>query len=51
MLKKKPKSVPEIHNRESFRRFFSGFPRARFLMLLQKADAMKRLDLVDDLLV
>ena len=50
MLRKKPKLVPEIHNRESFRRFFSGFPKARFLMLLQKADAMKRLELVEDVL-
>jgi hypothetical protein len=51
MLRRKPKSVPEIHNRESFRRFFTGFPRTRFLTLLQKADAMKRLELVEDLLL
>jgi len=50
MLRKKPKLVPEIHNRESFRKFFSGFPKARFLMLLKKADAMKRLELVEDVL-
>jgi hypothetical protein len=35
MLRRKPKHVPELQSRDSFRRFFVGMPRWRMLRLLR----------------
>jgi hypothetical protein len=37
LLRQRPKDVPQLHSRESFRRYFLGFPKARMLDLLRRA--------------
>lgn len=37
LLRRRPKDVPQLHSRESFRRFFAGMPRSRMLHLLRRA--------------
>ena len=37
LLRRRPKDVPQLHSRESFRRFFAGMPRSRMLDLLRRA--------------
>lgn len=37
MLKQKPKSVPQLHSRDSFRRFFGGITKDRMTRLLRSA--------------
>merc|ERR1711865_59275 len=61
LLRQKPKNVPELRTRESFRRFFAGMERSRLQNLLETSydklapedrtkKVLKRLKLVEDIL-
>jgi hypothetical protein len=39
LLRQKPKNVPQLHSRDSFRRFLRGIPRSRLAALLRAAYA------------